>query len=336
VFIEERNNTWNTPYLFNAKELDEETGLYYYGARYYDARSSVWLSADPLQEKYPHISSYAYAFLNPIRYIDPSGMEGEPGDGDPIINPKNQDGRNPSATIDAIFAATGGQKKFEANFQKFTKGTYDASASVLGGQSHMPGYTSDSENDASTNNLWVRDKGVFKMSHVSDFNSVDLANYLLGCMINGIGPENIEYPENGVISTSMAYSGVAQEALFKFYQLNKGRTDLVPFSGEINGDVYNPISMVTKGLVHDNWIFFHPETFTGSASVTITPIGKDKFGNEALRVTIFNITSLTSGDYGKHLYGNNRVSSKIRGNDSSKNKYANISQKYSYTIQYHR
>ena len=35
VFIEERNHTWNTPYLFNAKELDEETGMYYYGARYY-------------------------------------------------------------------------------------------------------------------------------------------------------------------------------------------------------------------------------------------------------------------------------------------------------------
>ena len=33
VFIEERNNTWNTPYLFNAKEFDEETGMYYYGAR---------------------------------------------------------------------------------------------------------------------------------------------------------------------------------------------------------------------------------------------------------------------------------------------------------------
>jgi RHS repeat-associated protein len=46
VFIEERNNVWNTPYLFSTKELDEETGLYYYGARYYDARSSVWLSAD--------------------------------------------------------------------------------------------------------------------------------------------------------------------------------------------------------------------------------------------------------------------------------------------------
>jgi RHS repeat-associated protein len=72
VFIEERNNVWNTPYLFNAKELDEETGLYYYGARYYDPRTSVWLSADLLQEKYPNISTYAYTFQNPIRYIDPS------------------------------------------------------------------------------------------------------------------------------------------------------------------------------------------------------------------------------------------------------------------------
>jgi len=51
VFIEERNSAWNTPYKFNAKELDEETGLYYYGARYYDPRTSVWLGADPLQEK---------------------------------------------------------------------------------------------------------------------------------------------------------------------------------------------------------------------------------------------------------------------------------------------
>nr|WP_293531213.1 RHS repeat-associated core domain-containing protein [Prevotella sp.] len=50
--FEERNNIWNTPYLFNAKEFDEETGLYYYGARYYDPRLSLWMSTDPMQEKY--------------------------------------------------------------------------------------------------------------------------------------------------------------------------------------------------------------------------------------------------------------------------------------------
>jgi RHS repeat-associated protein len=75
VFIEERNNKWNTPYLFNAKELDEETGLYYYGARYYDSKASLWLGVDPMWEKYQGISVFAYCANNPIRYIDPTGMD---------------------------------------------------------------------------------------------------------------------------------------------------------------------------------------------------------------------------------------------------------------------
>lgn len=50
VFIEERNNIWNTPYPFNAKEFDEETGLYYYGARYYEPRVSLWMNVDRYAE----------------------------------------------------------------------------------------------------------------------------------------------------------------------------------------------------------------------------------------------------------------------------------------------
>ena len=76
VFIEERNNTWNTPYLFNAKELDEETGLYYYGARYMDPKISMWLGVDPLMEKYPSVTGYCYTMDNPIRFIDPDGRDG--------------------------------------------------------------------------------------------------------------------------------------------------------------------------------------------------------------------------------------------------------------------
>ena len=74
VFVEERNNIWNTPYLFNAKEFDEETGLYYYGARYYDSRHSLWISTDPMQEKYPWITSYCYTMNNPIIFIDIRGL----------------------------------------------------------------------------------------------------------------------------------------------------------------------------------------------------------------------------------------------------------------------
>lgn len=74
VFIEERNSIWNTPYLFNAKEFDEETGMYYYGARYYDPRLSLWISTDPLQEKYPHFSSYNYCANSPTKFIDKHGL----------------------------------------------------------------------------------------------------------------------------------------------------------------------------------------------------------------------------------------------------------------------
>ena len=75
VFIEERNNTWNTPYLFNSKEFDEETGMYYYGARYYEPRLSLWMSVDPLECKHPEISTYCQANNNPIKYIDPDGLD---------------------------------------------------------------------------------------------------------------------------------------------------------------------------------------------------------------------------------------------------------------------
>lgn len=88
VFIEERNSVWNTLYLFNAKEFDEETGMYYYGARYYDPRLSLWMSTDPMQEKYSHINTYCYAFNNPLNFVDLHGMEGvkyESDNGDKII-----------------------------------------------------------------------------------------------------------------------------------------------------------------------------------------------------------------------------------------------------------
>ena len=75
VFVEERNNIWNTPYLFNAKEFDEETGLYYYGARYYDPRVSLWISTDPMEDKFPSVSSYTYVLNNPLNILDPNGAD---------------------------------------------------------------------------------------------------------------------------------------------------------------------------------------------------------------------------------------------------------------------
>jgi RHS repeat-associated protein len=60
-------------YKFNGKELDEETGFYYYGARYYNPKFSIWLSTDPLAEKFPSHSPYSFCFNNPLRFVDPDG-----------------------------------------------------------------------------------------------------------------------------------------------------------------------------------------------------------------------------------------------------------------------
>ncbi|MDR1876024.1 MAG: RHS repeat-associated core domain-containing protein [Flavobacteriaceae bacterium] len=95
VFLEEKNDKWNTPYKFNSKELDDETGLYYYGARYYDSKVSVWLSVDPLAGYNPifetehyidgqhnggvyndkNLNVYGYAYQSPVKWMDPNGKQ---------------------------------------------------------------------------------------------------------------------------------------------------------------------------------------------------------------------------------------------------------------------
>jgi RHS repeat-associated protein len=71
---------YRTPFKFNGKELDEETGLYYYGARYYDPKISIWLSVDPLAEAFPNWNPYNYTMQNPINLVDPTGMSSEEPD----------------------------------------------------------------------------------------------------------------------------------------------------------------------------------------------------------------------------------------------------------------
>ena len=104
---------YTTPYKFTGKELDTETGLYYFGARYYDAKISRWISTDPALEKYipkpndydtehdfywylqqdgskklaglggvfnaVNMDVYHYAGNNPVKLVDPDGESALPG-----------------------------------------------------------------------------------------------------------------------------------------------------------------------------------------------------------------------------------------------------------------
>ena len=74
-FLEKRSTTWNSRYTFSGKERDGETGYSYFGARYYSSDYSIWLSVDPLSDKYLSMSPYMYCGGNPVRLVDVDGRE---------------------------------------------------------------------------------------------------------------------------------------------------------------------------------------------------------------------------------------------------------------------
>jgi len=62
-------------YRFCCKEKDEESGLYYYGARYYSPWTCRFISVDPLAGDYPFYTAYQYAGKKPINFIDLDGLK---------------------------------------------------------------------------------------------------------------------------------------------------------------------------------------------------------------------------------------------------------------------
>ena len=118
VMTEERTSGTENPYLFNGKELDMETGLYYYGARYMEPSTSIWYGVDPLAEKYPNMSGFAYTAGNPIRFIDPDGRSVSAADEQSKTNIKNTLTKSEARFVK--FNKNGGLKTNKLNRSKST------------------------------------------------------------------------------------------------------------------------------------------------------------------------------------------------------------------------
>ena len=87
IWRDKQESAYNERFRFTGKERDTETGYDYFGARYYLSLLGIWISPDPLMDKYPSISSYAYCNWNPLKYID-------------------REGRNPIYSLDGDFLGT--------------------------------------------------------------------------------------------------------------------------------------------------------------------------------------------------------------------------------------
>jgi RHS repeat-associated protein len=91
--VSEYNAYWKLDtipsFCFNGKQFDEETGMYYYETRYYNP--PTFISRDPLFEKYFWCSPYCYTANNPVKYVDPTGMEFDPTEDKKYVQPMEKD-----------------------------------------------------------------------------------------------------------------------------------------------------------------------------------------------------------------------------------------------------
>ena len=140
-------------FTFSAKERDAETGLSYYGSRYYSSDLSIWLSVDPQAAKYPGLSPYVYCANNPIKLVDPNGETVFEVDGE---TKHIDDGKN-GVTVHNVSQRQ--YKKLETSFSHNQK-RYDRLCEKYKNQN---GYTSVSAlgHDA------VNDDGTIQLSGIS-------------------------------------------------------------------------------------------------------------------------------------------------------------------------
>ena len=137
-WVDMKYNTgqFDTPYKFNGKEKDEETGLHYYGARYLNTDLSIWLSVDPMSDKYPHLTSYNYCANNPVMLVDPDGR-----DIDVVENTTKDGKREVTINFSASIVNKSSEKysdkkmnkianKMEKSIESFYNGSYGDDVSV--------------------------------------------------------------------------------------------------------------------------------------------------------------------------------------------------------------
>jgi len=73
--LNQQSTSYNERFTFTGKERDIETGYVHFDARNLFEVASIWLSPDPLLDKYIYNSPYVYCDGNPIKYVDPDGRD---------------------------------------------------------------------------------------------------------------------------------------------------------------------------------------------------------------------------------------------------------------------
>jgi hypothetical protein len=227
------------------------------------------------------------------------------------------DPRNPTSTVLTLFNLTGGLKEYIKNKETYSKGT-----TVTNNKSGL--ITDTKSPDSKEYNIYVNDSKFLKVDEYENFDSEKFVNFMLGSFILGNGAENYIFPKNGIVSNEMKKAGIFLNALEKFKAENaeniKAGKPLKEWSGFGSFGVKEQLKV---GTSEGGGIMGVPN-MVGSAFIMIKPTG-----DNSISVSIFNITSITSGDLEKHLPWNNYPIAKTRV-EGKQIPFSNISQFYSF------
>jgi hypothetical protein len=258
---------------------------------------------DPLTKSYPYYTPYQFAGNTPIKFIDLDG--GEPKD------PGNKDVEDRRGVTDKVYKKSGGDDAFMKKSSIFNSGSLQRSGSK--------DFFANNTNDKF--NRYVNTGSQFNVENEDAFGKTgkDVVNTLLGNFIWGHGPENYVFPTDGKISSSLKSSTMVGEALARWDRNNRPDNQTQSWSMDSRGLVN--VTLSTGGLLN------LPQ-FLGSVTMKI-----QKMDNDKIMISIFNITSITSGDLTvSKLFGDN-INSVVRNPDAVKQPYySNISQKFSFTM----
>jgi RHS repeat-associated protein len=303
---------------FNGKENDNEVkgegNQQDYGMRIYDPRLGRFLSEDPLISEYPFYSPYHFAGNCPTSHVDLDGLEPTS-----FMSTNKEVRKRVSWTsrlmvLHKAYRMTGGDKAFFKHSETETKGAYVPV--------DMNKFLANNKKDRY--NRFVNTNTQFLLKNESSFSSEqDLVNTLLGDFFWGNGPENIVFPHNGKYSKALAGSIMVGETLVKWAK-----------AGNKDGKFSWGMGLRGEITVDVNSGFTSLEHFIGSATLKVSTQS-----DKTIKVEIFNVTSLTSGDYMKDvpiikwLYGAPLKSTVRNGNvGTSQVEYSNQSQYFSFTL----
>jgi RHS repeat-associated protein len=201
-FIDQRATSYDTRYKFTGKEMDSETGYQFpiaigIGARYYNSDISVWLSVDPLADKYPSMSSYMYTAGNPVMLVDPDGRETikmddtweVDWDNKTVEHVDNQGGDNVQYVNDNEYGNQTSKEAFIEGYKRDGFTVNDNTGSGSSNSSQNSSTTSNSTN-ASSNNNSENSNQTSTQSNEQSANFIPYVNPILGISSESLFSKN--------------------------------------------------------------------------------------------------------------------------------------------------